>query len=99
MFTRQPVLSVWSCFDGFSADGRKFRSRNELRNYFAELKVPFPDESFDFMVGRKMEMIRSQTDGRRKPIENLITPPTKSSPAVKKSEKYENEFLLFNLNY
>ncbi|XP_054285783.1 PHD finger protein 20-like isoform X2 [Macrosteles quadrilineatus] len=70
-----------------NADGRKFRSRNELRNYFAELKVPFPDESFDFMVGRKMEMIRSQTDGRRKPIENLITPPTKSSPAVKKSEK------------
>ncbi|XP_046659770.1 PHD finger protein 20-like protein 1 isoform X4 [Homalodisca vitripennis] len=47
--------------------GRKFRSRNELRNYFAvELKQPFPEDSFDFMVGRKLEMIRTQGDGKRK---------------------------------
>uniref|UniRef100_A0A1B6FS79 MBD domain-containing protein n=1 Tax=Cuerna arida TaxID=1464854 RepID=A0A1B6FS79_9HEMI len=47
-------------------EGRKFRSRNELRNYFAELKQPFPEDSFDFMVGRKLEMIRTQGDGKRR---------------------------------
>ncbi|XP_054260934.1 uncharacterized protein LOC128985465 [Macrosteles quadrilineatus] len=48
-------------------EGRKFRCFTELYHYFADLKIPFPEDTFDFMVGQKTLMIRSQMDGVIKP--------------------------------
>jgi len=67
--------------------GRKFRSRNELRNYFAEQKIPFPEECFDFQVGRKMEMIQTQQKLR----ESLSEAAKKSAQKVSVPRKSERE--------
>jgi len=47
----------WTCL--FSPQGRRFRSRNELRLFFEEIGEPFKSEMFDFCVSGKKRMSRA----------------------------------------
>lgn len=48
-----------------SPEGRKFRSRNELRTYYNEIKEPYPEDHFDFVVGRKQQLIEDSKNKSR----------------------------------
>ncbi|XP_063224785.1 LOW QUALITY PROTEIN: PHD finger protein 20-like protein 1 [Bacillus rossius redtenbacheri] len=69
-----------------SPEGRKVRTRAELRQYFEEHNQPFPSERFDFTLSRKKggkvsrshysaKSSRTSTGGKSRPGEDAAPPP------------------------
>ncbi|XP_075236677.1 uncharacterized protein LOC142333451 isoform X2 [Lycorma delicatula] len=68
-------------------NGRKFRSRKDLRTYYSEMNKDYPEDCFDFVVGRTKatsSLIEMETMAKK---QQGLSPPSLKTPNRKKDSR------------